>query len=63
VEKLAEKRRELLQRQGRDLCEGCMVCVMGDEYPLPASAADETVLVRNITQAVMRNLEGEVQRR
>jgi L-fuculose-phosphate aldolase len=63
VEKLAEKRRELLQRQGRDLCEGCTVCVMGDEYPLPASAADETVLVRNITQAVMRNLEGEVQRR
>ena len=63
VEKLAEKRRELLQRQGRDLCEGCTVCVLGDDYPLPASAADETVLVRNITQAVMRNLEGEVQRR
>ena len=62
VEKLAEKRRELLQRQGRDLCEGCTVCVLGDEYPLPASAADETVLVRNITQAVMRNLEGELQR-
>jgi L-fuculose-phosphate aldolase len=63
VEKLTEKRRELLQRQGRDLCEGCTVCVLGDDYPLPASAADETVLVRNITQAVMRNLEGEVQRR
>jgi len=62
VEKLTEKRRELLQRQGRDLCEGCTVCVMGDEYPLPASAADETVLVRNIAQAVMRNLEGEGQR-
>lgn len=62
VEKLTEKRRELLQRQGRDLCEGCTVCVLGDEYPLPVSAADETVLVRNITQAVMRNLEGEVQR-
>jgi len=62
VEKLTEKRRELLQRQGRDLCEGCTVCVMGDDYSLPASAADETVLVRNITQAVMRNLEGELQR-
>lgn len=62
VEKLAEKRRELLQQQGRDLCEGCTVCVMGDESPLPASVAEETVLVRNITQAVMRNLEGEVQR-
>jgi L-fuculose-phosphate aldolase len=62
VEKLTEKRRELLQRQGRDLCEGCTVCVMGDDYPLPASAADETVLVRNIAQAVMRSLEGELQR-
>jgi L-fuculose-phosphate aldolase len=62
VEKLAEKRRELLQRQGRDLCEGCTVCVLGDEFALPASAEDETVLVRNIAQAVMRNLEGERQR-
>ncbi len=62
VEKLTEKRRELLQRQGRDLCEGCTVCVMGDDYPLPATAADETALVRNIAQAVMRNLEGEMQR-
>ena len=63
VEKLTEKRRELLQRQGRDLCEGCTICVMGDDYPLPATAADETVLVQNIAQAVMRNLEGEGQRR
>ena len=63
VEKLTEKRRELLQRQGRDICEGCSVCVMGDDYPLPTNAADETALVRNIAQAVMRNLEGEVQRR
>jgi L-fuculose-phosphate aldolase len=62
VEKLTEKRRELLQRQGRDLCEGCTICVMGDDYALPATATDETVLVRNIAQAVMRNLEGEVQR-
>ena len=62
VEKLTEKRRELLQRQGRDLCEGCTICVMGDEYPLPANAADETALVQNIAQAVMRNLTGEVQR-
>jgi L-fuculose-phosphate aldolase len=62
VEKLTEKRRELLQRQGRDLCEGCTVCVLGDDFALPASAEDETVLVRNIAQAVMRNLEGERQR-
>lgn len=34
VEKLAKKRRELLQRQGRDLCEGCAVCVLGEGYPL-----------------------------
>ena len=63
VEKLAEKRRELLQRQGRDICEGCTVCVLGDDFALPGSAEDETFLVQNIAQAVMRNLEGEVQRR
>ncbi|MEJ2736470.1 MAG: class II aldolase/adducin family protein [Anaerolineae bacterium] len=61
VEKLAEKRRELLQRQGRDLCEGCSVCLLGDDYALPGSASDEAVLVQQIAQAVMRNLLGEVQ--
>jgi L-fuculose-phosphate aldolase len=35
VRKLADKRRELLQRQGRDLCDGCSVCVLGDGYSLP----------------------------
>ena len=63
VEKLAEKRRELLQRQGRDVCEGCTVCVLGDDYALPVSAEDETFLVQNIAQAVMRNLEGEMEKR
>jgi L-fuculose-phosphate aldolase len=62
VEKLAEKRRELLQRLGRDLCEGCSVCLLGDEYTLPGSASDEEVLVQQIAQAVMQNLLGEVQR-
>jgi len=62
VEKLAEKRRELLQRQGRDVCEGCAVCVLGDDFALPGSAADETVLVQNIAQAVMKNLTGEMHR-
>ncbi len=62
VEKLAEKRRELLQRQGRDVCEGCAVCVLGDDFALPGSAADETILVQNIAQAVMKNLTGEMQR-
>jgi L-fuculose-phosphate aldolase len=60
VEKLTEKRRELLQRQGRDLCEGCTICVLGDDFRLPTSTVDETVLVRNIAQAVMKNLEGEL---
>ena len=62
VEKLAEKRRELLQRQGRDLCEGCSVCLLGDDYALPEGASDEAVLVQQIAQAVMQNLLGEVQR-
>jgi L-fuculose-phosphate aldolase len=63
VEKLAQKRRELLQRQGRDLCEGCSICLLGDDYPLPGGATDEAVLVQQVAQAVMRNLMGEVQRR
>ncbi len=63
VDKLIQKRRELLQRQGRDVCEGCTVCLLGDEYPLPASATGEEALVGQITRAVMKNLEGEVHRR
>jgi L-fuculose-phosphate aldolase len=35
VQKLADKRRELLQRQGRDLCDGCSVCALGDGFLLP----------------------------
>jgi L-fuculose-phosphate aldolase len=61
VEKLAEKRRELLQRQGRDVCEGCSICLLGDNYTLPGSASDEAVLIQQIAQAVMRNLMGEAQ--
>jgi L-fuculose-phosphate aldolase len=63
VDKLVQKRRELLQRQGRDICDGCSVCVLGDEYAVPTSVDDETVLVQQIARAVMRNLEGEVQGR
>jgi len=63
VQKLVQKRRELLQRQGRDLCEGCSVCSLADDQRLPAVTADETALVQQITQTVMRNLEGEAQRR
>ena len=66
VEKLAEMRRAWLQRQGRDLCEGCSVCVLGDNYQLPTGVtltpthgSDEEALVWRITQAVMKNLGGE----
>jgi len=31
VARLAEKRREWLQRQGRDLCQNCPVCILGDD--------------------------------
>ncbi len=62
VEKLAAKRRELLQRQGRDVCEGCSVCVIGDEYPLATSNVDGTALARQIARAVMTNIQGDVQR-
>jgi len=62
VEKLAAKRRDLLQREGRDICEGCSVCVMGDEYPLAAINVDETTLARQIARAVATNIQGEVQR-
>jgi L-fuculose-phosphate aldolase len=32
VQKLADKRRQVLQDQGRDLCAGCSICILGDEY-------------------------------
>jgi L-fuculose-phosphate aldolase len=35
VTRLAEMRREWLQQQGRDLCEDCSVCLLGDGYQLP----------------------------
>lgn len=62
VAKLAEKRRELLQREGRDLCEGCSVCLLGDEYAPPAGVVGEDTLVQQITRSVLTNLEGDVQR-
>jgi L-fuculose-phosphate aldolase len=30
VERLAALRREMLQRRGRDVCQGCAVCILGD---------------------------------
>jgi L-fuculose-phosphate aldolase len=63
VQKLTAMRQELLQRQGRDLCQECTVCLLGDNYQLPARTRDETTLVRYITQAVLNNLEGEAEKR
>lgn len=72
VESLAEKRRELLQRQGRDLCADCSVCVLGDDYQVPGDlprdvpcdvpslqprALDEELLVQQIAQSVARAIQ------
>ena len=64
VEKLTEKRRELLQRQGRDLCEGCSVCLLGDNYQLPSDGAStqpqttgQEILARQIAQSVAKAIQ------
>jgi L-fuculose-phosphate aldolase len=69
VEKLTDMRRELLQRQGRDLCQDCTVCLLGDSAQLPisltptrGSVPDDEALVRLVTESVMNNLEGDVGR-
>jgi L-fuculose-phosphate aldolase len=59
VTKLADKRRELLQRQGRDLCEGCAVCVLGDGFA-ESGPLVESDLTQRINRAVGKNLEGEI---
>jgi L-fuculose-phosphate aldolase len=53
VAKLEEKRREWLQRQGRDICQGCTICLLGDE-----GRSGEEELVQQISQAVIKNLTG-----
>jgi L-fuculose-phosphate aldolase len=68
VAKLTQLRREALQRQGRDLCADCSVCVLGDGYQPPAASLtpagtmDEESLVQHITRTVLKNLEGEARR-
>jgi len=62
VEKLAQKRRDLLQRQGRDLCAGCTVCLLGDEVPRVTGTADEATW-QQFSQMVIKNLQGEGQGR
>jgi L-fuculose-phosphate aldolase len=65
VAKLTEMRREWLQRQGRDLCEGCSVCLLGDEYhpklptaeePGRAMASEEDEFVRRVALDVVQSL-------
>ena len=56
---LADKRRQLLQEQGRDVCADCDVCMLDQN----GRARDEEALVRQISQAVLKNLEGELKRR
>jgi L-fuculose-phosphate aldolase len=63
VQKLVGKRQELLQRQGRDLCQDCSVCLLGDNYQVPADIRDEATWVQYITQSVLNNLEGEAEKR
>jgi hypothetical protein len=63
VQKLAAKRRELLQREGRDLCEGCSICLLGDDYVPAAGSLDDETAVRQITQAVINNMEKELFKR
>ena len=70
VQKLTDMRRELLQRQGRDLCQDCTVCLLGESAQLPisltparAGVPDDEALVRLVAESVMNNLEGDVGRR
>jgi L-fuculose-phosphate aldolase len=63
VDKLVEKRRDLLQREGRDICEGCTVCVLGDGVALPGGVAADSALAQSIAKSVLRNLTGDATRR
>ncbi len=64
VEKLAEMRRGLLQVEGRDVCEDCSVCLLGNGYQPPAGvtavqrgALDEEALIRQIAQSVVQTIQ------
>jgi len=69
VAKLATKRRDLLRREGRDLCADCTVCAMGDRSEAPATISpsrpdtrDEEALVRRIAETVVKSIEGGIGR-
>jgi L-fuculose-phosphate aldolase len=65
VTKLAEMRHDLLQREGRDFCEGCSVCLMGDGFDSQVAGGvsanaekmpDEAAMVRRISEKVLATL-------
>ena len=53
VDKLVDKRRQLLQQEGRDICEGCTVCELGD--------AQGAASMQSFGY-IMNNFEGETTR-
>jgi L-fuculose-phosphate aldolase len=64
VEKLVAMRREALQREGRDLCEGCAVCTLGgpneETVRLVSESGgptDDEAFVQQIAGAVMRSMQ------
>jgi L-fuculose-phosphate aldolase len=64
VEKLVAMRREALEREGRDLCEGCTVCTLGKPHEdtvhvslESSSPTDEQAFVRQIAGAVLRSIQ------
>jgi L-fuculose-phosphate aldolase len=68
VEKLTEKRRQLLQAEGREICEDCSVCLLGDaKSGAPGVAGDlqslqlgepvDETFVRQIAQSVVRVIQ------
>jgi L-fuculose-phosphate aldolase len=68
VEQLVQKRQQLLREQGRDVCADCDVCALDGTCALPPQGAgsdvsEEEALIRQISQAVLNNLEGGSGRR
>ena len=67
VAQLVQKREQLLREQGRDVCADCDVCVLDGATALPDPGAGggvpgEEMLIRQISRAVLENLEGETGR-
>lgn len=64
VETLTEMRREMLQRQGRDICADCSICVLGDEYqppgemmPAGTQLLDEEALIQRVARSVLSAIQ------